>query len=132
MSIQDLFERASDEEKAGSRGRPANVALERRNAPLRKNSAMVALALIILLFLFAFIGTAVFSPYDYDQFNPGEDMTRISASIRNGSIWQRPIGAQYVWSANIALDQLFCRGVSDIRHRFALWIDQRFCRRKNG
>jgi len=70
----DLFERASDEEKQ-------DLVVIRQGTSLWKDAmrrfkknkfAMVALALIILLFLFAFVGP-LFSPYDYDQFNPGEE-----------------------------------------------------------
>lgn len=50
----------------------------------RKNKfAMVALALIILLFLFAFVGPLL-SQYDYDQFNPGQE--------DQAPNWQHPFG----------------------------------------
>jgi len=69
-----MFERATDEEKQ-------ELVIMRRSTSLwkdamrrfRKNTfAMVALGLLIVLILFAFVGP-LFSPYDYDQFNKGEE-----------------------------------------------------------
>jgi oligopeptide transport system permease protein len=70
----DLFEQASDLEKQ-------DLVVIRQGTSLwkdamrrfRKNKfAMVALALIIILFLFAFVGPLI-SQYDYDQFNAGQE-----------------------------------------------------------
>lgn len=70
----NLFEQASDEEKQ-------DLVVIRESTSLwkdamrrfRKNTfAMIALALIIILFLFAFVGPMI-SPYTYDQFNAGEE-----------------------------------------------------------
>ncbi len=69
-----LFEKATDDEKQ-------ELVIMRKSTSLwkdamrrfRKNTfAMVALVLIIVLFLFAFVGPLL-SPYDYDQFNDGEE-----------------------------------------------------------
>lgn len=50
----------------------------------RKNTfAMIALVLIIMLFLFAFVGPLL-SQYDYDQFNPGQE--------DQAPNWQHPFG----------------------------------------
>ncbi len=81
----NLFERASDEEKQ-------DLVVIRQGTSLwkdamrrfRKNAfAMVALALIIMLFLFAFVGP-VLSPYMYDQFNEGHEDQAPS--------WEHPFG----------------------------------------
>ena len=70
----ELFEKASDEEKQ-------ELVVIRQSTSLwkdamrrfRKNKfAMVALVLIIILFLFAFVGPML-SPYSYDQFNAGQE-----------------------------------------------------------
>lgn len=70
----DLFQKATDEEKQ-------ELVIMRESTTLwkdamrrfRKNHfAMVALFLIIALFLFAFLGP-LFVPYDYDQFNKGDE-----------------------------------------------------------
>lgn len=70
----DLFEKATDEEKQ-------ELVVMRKSTSLwkdaikrfRKNKfAMVALVLLVLLILFAFVGP-LFSPYNYDQFNMGEE-----------------------------------------------------------
>lgn len=69
-----MFERADDSEKQ-------ELVVMRQSTSLwkdamrrfRKNKfAMVALGLIVLLFFFAFIGPLLV-PYDYDQFNAGEE-----------------------------------------------------------
>lgn len=69
-----LFERATDEEKQ-------ELVIMRKSTSLwrdairrfRRNPfAMVALILIIVLILFAFVGP-LFMPYDYDQFNDGHE-----------------------------------------------------------
>jgi oligopeptide transport system permease protein len=69
-----MFERATNEEKQ-------ELVVMRKSTSLwrdamrrfRRNTfAMVALGLLIALLLFAFIGP-LFSPYDYDQFNKGEE-----------------------------------------------------------
>ena len=49
----------------------------------RNKFAMVALVLIIMLFLFAFVGPLL-SQYDYDQFNQGQE--------DQGPNWQHPFG----------------------------------------
>ncbi|MHB1315419.1 MAG: ABC transporter permease [Christensenellales bacterium] len=70
----EMFDKATDEEKQ-------ELVVMRKSTSLwkdamrrfRKNTfAMVALVLIILLFLFAFVGP-YFVPYQYDQFNKGEE-----------------------------------------------------------
>ena len=70
----ELFKKATDEEKQ-------ELVVMRQGTSLwkdavrrfRKNGfAMAALVLIILLFLFAFVGPLL-SPYDYDQFNDGHE-----------------------------------------------------------
>lgn len=70
----DLFGKATDEEKQ-------ELVVMRKSTSLwkdamrrfRKNGfAMAALVLIILLFLFAFVGP-LFVPYDYDEFNKGDE-----------------------------------------------------------
>lgn len=69
-----LFERASDDEKQ-------ELVVMRKSTSLwrdamrrfRKNTfAMIALVLLVILILFAFVGP-LFMPYDYDQFNKGEE-----------------------------------------------------------
>jgi len=81
----DLFVPATDEEKQ-------ELVINREGTSLwrdamrrfRKNKfAMVALALIIILVLFAFVGP-LFSQYDYDQFNPGHE--------DQAPNWQHPFG----------------------------------------
>ncbi len=81
----DLFVPATDEEKQ-------ELVINREGTSLwrdamrrfRKNKfAMVALALIILLVLFAFVGPLL-SQYDYDQFNPGHE--------DQAPNWQHPFG----------------------------------------
>ena len=81
----DLFVPASDEEKQ-------ELVVLREGTSLwkdamrrfRKNKfAMVALALIIILFLFAFVGPLL-SDYSYDQFNPGQE--------DQAPNWQHPFG----------------------------------------
>jgi oligopeptide transport system permease protein len=81
----DLFVPATDEEKQ-------ELVINRQGTSLwrdamrrfRKNKfAMVALALIILLVLFAFVGPLL-SQYDYDQFNPGHE--------DQAPNWQHPFG----------------------------------------
>ena len=70
----NLFESASEEEKQ-------ELVVVRESTSLWKDAmrrfrrntfAMIALALIILLFLFAFVGPLI-SPYTYDQFNAGQE-----------------------------------------------------------
>ena len=70
----ELFEKATEEEKQ-------ELVVIRQSTSLwkdamrrfRKNKfAMVALVLIVLLFLFAFVGPLL-SPYNYDQFNAGQE-----------------------------------------------------------
>ena len=70
----ELFEKATEEEKA-------ELVVIRQGTSLwkdamrrfRKNKfAMVALVLIVMLFLFAFVGPLL-SPYKYDQFNAGQE-----------------------------------------------------------
>lgn len=70
----NLFERATDDEKQ-------ELVIIRQSTSLWKDAmrrfrrntfAMIALVLIIMLFLFAFVGP-LFSPYNYDQFNQGEE-----------------------------------------------------------
>lgn len=70
----DLFEKATNDEKQ-------DLVIMRKSTSLwkdamrrfRKNKfAMVALVMIIVLFLFAFVGPLL-SPYDYDEFNKGEE-----------------------------------------------------------
>ena len=70
----NLFEKATEEEKQ-------ELVVIRQSTSLwkdamrrfRKNKfAMVALVLIIILFLFAFVGPLL-SPYAYDQFNQGQE-----------------------------------------------------------
>ena len=81
----DLFVPATDEEKQ-------ELVINREGTSLwrdamrrfRKNKfAMVALALIIILVLFAFVGPLL-SQYDYDQFNPGHE--------DQAPNWQHPFG----------------------------------------
>ncbi len=70
----ELFEKATDDEKK-------ELVVMRQGTSLwkdamrrfRKNGfAMAALVLIVLLFLFAFVGP-LFMPYEYDQFNKGDE-----------------------------------------------------------
>jgi oligopeptide transport system permease protein len=70
----ELFGKATDEEKQ-------ELVVIRQSTSLwkdamrrfRKNTfAMVALVLIVVLFLFAFVGPLL-SPYDYDDFNKGDE-----------------------------------------------------------
>ena len=70
----ELFEKATEEEKQ-------ELVIIRQGTSLwkdamrrfRKNKfAMVALVLIVMLFLFAFVGPLL-SPYQYDQFNAGQE-----------------------------------------------------------
>jgi len=81
----DLFVPASDEEKQELVVLRAGTSLWRdAMRRFRKNKfAMVALGLIILLLLFAFVGPMI-SQYDYDQFNPGHEDQAPS--------WQHPFG----------------------------------------
>ncbi len=81
----NLFEPATEEEKQ-------ELVVIRQSTSLwkdamrrfRKNKfAMVALVLIIILFLFAFVGPLL-SNYTYDQFNPGEE--------DQGPNWVHPFG----------------------------------------
>ena len=70
----DLFEKADDSEKRELVVMRESTSLLRDALRrFKKNKfAMVALGLIVLLFLFAFIGPLVV-PYSYDQFNAGEE-----------------------------------------------------------
>lgn len=70
----DLFVPASEEEKQELVVIRAGTSLWKdAMRRFRKNKfAMVALALIIILILFAFVGPLL-SQYDYDQFNPGQE-----------------------------------------------------------
>jgi len=81
----NLFVPASDEEKQELVVLRAGTSLWRdAMRRFRKNKfAMVALGLIILLLLFAFVGPMI-SQYDYDQFNPGHEDQAPS--------WQHPFG----------------------------------------
>ena len=81
----DLFVPASEEEKQELVVLRAGTSLWRdAMRRFRKNKfAMVALGLIILLLLFAFVGPMI-SQYDYDQFNPGHEDQAPS--------WQHPFG----------------------------------------
>ena len=81
----NLFEQATDAEKQ-------ELVVIRQSTSLwkdamrrfRKNKfAMVALVLIIILFLFAFVGPLI-SPYNYDQFNQGQE--------DQGPNWTHPFG----------------------------------------
>ena len=81
----NLFEKATEEEKQ-------ELVVIRQSTSLwkdamrrfRKNKfAMVALVLIIMLFLFAFVGPLL-TPYNYDQFNQGQE--------DQGPNWTHPFG----------------------------------------
>ncbi|MEZ4627255.1 MAG: hypothetical protein R2912_03875 [Eubacteriales bacterium] len=78
---------------------------------------MVALALIILLSLFAFVGP-LFSPYDYDQFNPGEeDMSPNIIHPFGTDRFGRDLIGGNMYGARISLSIGVVAAFSDIRHR---------------
>lgn len=96
--------------KAGA-GRPprGNFLWKDAVRRFRKNKFcnVVALALIILLFLFAFVGPLL-SQYDYDQFNPGQE--------DQAPNWQHPFGTdrfgrdllvRNMYGARISLSPVF-------------------------
>jgi oligopeptide transport system permease protein len=101
----ELFERATVEEKQ-------ELVVMRKSTSLwrdamrrfRKNKfAMVALVLLVLLLLFAFVGP-LFMPYDYDQFNKGDENQAPNATHPFGTDkWGRDLLVRNMYGTQISL-----------------------------
>lgn len=101
----ELFERASSEEKQ-------ELVVMRKSTSLWKDAmrrfwknkfAMVALVLLVVLILFAFVGP-LFSPYNYDQFNKGEENQGPTATHPFGTDkWGRDLLVRNMYGTQISL-----------------------------
>lgn len=100
-----MFEKASSEEKQ-------ELVIMRKSTSLwkdairrfRKNAfAMVALVLLIILILFAFVGP-LFMPYTYDQFNKGEEnLGPTSVHPFGTDTWGRDLLVRNMYGTQISL-----------------------------
>lgn len=101
----EMFEKASSEEKQ-------ELVIMRKSTSLWKDAmrrfgknafAMVALVLLIVLILFAFVGP-VFMPYAYDQFNKGEEnLGPTSAHPFGTDTWGRDLLVRNMYGTQISL-----------------------------
>ncbi len=101
----ELFERASTEEKQ-------ELVVMRKSTSLWRDAmrrftknkfAMVALVLLIVLILFAFVGP-FFMPYEYDQFNRGEENQSPNAVHPFGTDkWGRDLLVRNMYGTQISL-----------------------------